>query len=69
MKKKTRNFVNNAESNLLILGYEDKPLKELEGLVYCDTRKEKLSSQSIQLGCPGPDMSLGKSNMKLRIGV
>ncbi|KAK4347755.1 hypothetical protein RND71_034094 [Anisodus tanguticus] len=47
----------------------DKPLKELEGLVYCDTRKEKLSSQSIQLGCPRPDMSLGKSNMKLRIGV
>ncbi|KAF3616476.1 DNA-directed RNA polymerase subunit beta' [Capsicum annuum] len=26
------------------------------------TRKEKLSSQSIQLGCPGTDMSLGKSN-------
>ncbi|KAJ0111536.1 hypothetical protein Patl1_00203 [Pistacia atlantica] len=23
MKKKTRNFVNNAEFNLLILGYED----------------------------------------------
>ncbi|KAG5585928.1 hypothetical protein H5410_046362 [Solanum commersonii] len=43
----------------------DKPLKELEGL----TQKEKLSSQSIQLGCPGPDMSLGKSNMKLKIGV
>ncbi|KAL2894151.1 DNA-directed RNA polymerase subunit beta', partial [Bienertia sinuspersici] len=36
MKKKTQNFVNNAESNLLILEYEDKPLKELEGLVYCD---------------------------------
>ncbi|KAH0681324.1 hypothetical protein KY284_022409 [Solanum tuberosum] len=69
MKKKTQNFVNNAESNLLILGYEDKPLKELEGLVYCDTRKEKLSSQSIQLGCPGLDMSLGKSNMKLGIGI
>ncbi|PHT66054.1 Ribulose bisphosphate carboxylase large chain [Capsicum annuum] len=33
----------------------------------CETRKEKLSSQSIQLGCPGPNMSLRKSNMKLRI--
>ncbi|KAG5595818.1 hypothetical protein H5410_037050 [Solanum commersonii] len=31
-EKKTRNFVDNAESNLLILGYKDKPLKELEGL-------------------------------------
>ncbi|KAH0680895.1 hypothetical protein KY284_021980 [Solanum tuberosum] len=38
------------------------------GEIVGETRKEKLSSQSIQLGCPGPDMSLGKSNMKLRIG-
>ncbi|TYI09268.1 hypothetical protein ES332_A09G060400v1 [Gossypium tomentosum] len=38
----------------------DKPLKELEGLVYCDIRNEKLSSHSIELGCPGSDMSLGK---------
>ncbi|CAN4114234.1 unnamed protein product [Withania somnifera] len=30
---------------------------------------EKLSSQSIQLGCPRHDMSLGKSNMKLGFGV
>ncbi|XP_061355163.1 DNA-directed RNA polymerase subunit beta'-like [Gastrolobium bilobum] len=28
---------------------------------------EKLSSHSIELGCPGSDMSLGISNMKLRI--
>ncbi|KAL8472425.1 hypothetical protein ACS0TY_029580 [Phlomoides rotata] len=30
-------------------------------------RNEKLSSQSIQLGCPGSNMSLGKSTMKLRL--
>ncbi|MCD7459584.1 hypothetical protein HAX54_041385 [Datura stramonium] len=40
---------------------------EFVGFSDTKTRKEKLSSQSIQLGCPGPDMSLGKSNMKLRI--
>ncbi|WMV38073.1 hypothetical protein MTR67_031458 [Solanum verrucosum] len=34
-----------------------------------EIRKEKLSSQSIQFGLPGPDMLLGKSNMKLRIEV
>ncbi|PHT97209.1 DNA-directed RNA polymerase subunit beta [Capsicum chinense] len=45
---------------------EDRLLRAILGI---QTRKEKLSSQSIQLGCPGPDMSLGKSNMKLRIGV
>ena len=28
---------------------------------------EKLSFHSIKLGCPGSDMSLGVSNMKLRI--
>ena len=28
---------------------------------------EKLSFYSIELGCPGSDMSLGMSNMKLRI--
>ncbi|KAH0652967.1 hypothetical protein KY289_030645 [Solanum tuberosum] len=39
------------------------------GEIVGETRKEKLLSQSIQLGFPGPDMSLGKSNMKLRIGV
>ncbi|KAH0655641.1 hypothetical protein KY285_030523 [Solanum tuberosum] len=39
------------------------------GEIVGETRKEKLSSQSIQLGFPGPDMSLGKSNMKHRIGV
>lgn len=31
-------------------------------------RNKKLSSQSIQLGCPGSDMSLGKCNLKLGIG-
>ncbi|KAG8496529.1 hypothetical protein CXB51_007626 [Gossypium anomalum] len=45
----------------------EKPLKELEGLVYCDIRNEKLSSHSIELRCPRSDMSLGKSNMKLKI--
>jgi len=30
-------------------------------------RNEKLSSHLIELGCPGSDMSLGRSNMKLRI--
>ncbi|PPS14477.1 hypothetical protein GOBAR_AA06128 [Gossypium barbadense] len=30
-------------------------------------RNEKLSSHSIELGCPGSDMSLGKINMKLKI--
>ncbi|MFQ6642178.1 hypothetical protein Gotur_017472 [Gossypium turneri] len=52
----------------------DKPLKELE-TVMCDLieiiilqiRNEKLSSHSIELGCPESDMSLGKSSMKLRI--
>ncbi|KAF4380009.1 hypothetical protein G4B88_030001 [Cannabis sativa] len=39
----------------------DKPLKELEGL------NEKLSSHSIELGCPIFNMSLVQSNMKLRI--
>ncbi|KAB2016510.1 hypothetical protein ES319_D08G101700v1 [Gossypium barbadense] len=38
----------------------DKPLKELEGLVYCDIRNEKLSSHSIELGCPGSDMPIAK---------
>ena len=28
---------------------------------------EKLSSYLIELGCPGSDMSLERSNMKLRI--
>ena len=28
---------------------------------------KKLSFHSIELGCPGSDMSLGVSNMKLRI--
>ncbi|CAH2079550.1 unnamed protein product [Thlaspi arvense] len=36
----------------------DKPLKELEGLVYCDIKNDKLSSPSINLGCPRSDMSL-----------
>ncbi|TYI68655.1 hypothetical protein E1A91_D08G104200v1 [Gossypium mustelinum] len=38
----------------------DKPLKELEGLVYCDIRNEKLSSHSIELGCPRSDMPIAK---------
>ncbi|KAJ0030649.1 hypothetical protein Pint_12359 [Pistacia integerrima] len=32
-----------------------------------EIRNMKLSSQSIELGCPESDMSLGKSNMKLRM--
>ncbi|XP_019264211.1 PREDICTED: pentatricopeptide repeat-containing protein At1g26900, mitochondrial-like [Nicotiana attenuata] len=34
---------------------------DLIEIMIIKTRKEKLSSQSIQLGCPGPDMSLGKN--------
>ncbi|KAF4402744.1 hypothetical protein G4B88_010196 [Cannabis sativa] len=75
MTKKTQNFVNNAESIThvwylkclpsYIANLYDNPLKELEGLVYYDN--EKLLSHSIELGCPIFDMSLVKSNMKLRI--
>ncbi|XP_060672770.1 acetyl-coenzyme A carboxylase carboxyl transferase subunit beta, chloroplastic-like [Ziziphus jujuba] len=35
-------------------------------VAFAGKRNEKLSSHSIELGCPGSDMSLGRSNMKLR---
>ncbi|CAI9265941.1 unnamed protein product [Lactuca saligna] len=69
MKRKTRNFVNNAESSLLILGYEDIKWAASNCIPgnACVIRNEKLSSHLIQSGCPVPDMFLGRSNMKLRI--
>ncbi|KAL2224281.1 UNVERIFIED_CONTAM: DNA-directed RNA polymerase subunit beta [Sesamum indicum] len=69
MKKKTRNFVNNAESNLLILrirryqmGYHQTRMPSNP----CVIRNEKLSSRSIQLGCPGSDMSLWSLSIAYR---
>ena len=40
---------------------------DLIKIMILQIQNEKLSSHSIELGCPGSDMSLGKSNMKLRI--
>ena len=40
---------------------------DLIEILILQIRNEKLSSHSIQLGCPGSDMSLGRSNMKLRL--
>ncbi|KAL2223805.1 UNVERIFIED_CONTAM: DNA-directed RNA polymerase subunit beta [Sesamum indicum] len=57
MKKKTRNFVNNAESNLLILGYED--IKWATSNSHAQFGMRNCHPRSIQLGCPGSDMSLG----------
>ncbi|MFQ6634816.1 hypothetical protein Gotur_012257 [Gossypium turneri] len=40
---------------------------DLIKIIILQIRNEKLSSHAIELGCPRSDMSLGKSNMKLRI--
>jgi len=40
---------------------------DLIKIMILQMQNEKLSSHSIELGCPGFDMSLGRSNMKLRI--
>nr|ATI24745.1 RNA polymerase beta [Plukenetia volubilis] len=56
----------------------DKPLKELEGLVYCDVCFDRNYDYDFTVlecktvipfifGCPGSDMSRERSNMKLRI--
>ena len=40
---------------------------DLIEILILQIRNMKLSSQSIELGCPESDMSLGRSNMKLRM--
>jgi hypothetical protein len=40
---------------------------DLIEIMILQIRNEKLSSHSIQRGCPGSDMSLEGRNMKLRI--
>ncbi|MFQ6656069.1 hypothetical protein Gotur_026335 [Gossypium turneri] len=40
---------------------------DLIEIIILQIRNKKLSSPSIELGCPESDMSLGKSNIKLRI--
>jgi hypothetical protein len=40
---------------------------DLIEILILQIRNERLSSRSIKLGCPGSDMSLERSNMKLRI--
>lgn len=40
---------------------------DLIQIIIVQIPNEKLSFQSIELGCPGSDMSLWPSNMKLRI--
>ncbi|KAM7460085.1 hypothetical protein LguiA_035915 [Lonicera macranthoides] len=65
MQKTTRNFVNNAESNLLILGYED--IKWATSNSHAQFGMRNCHPIQSNWGCPGPDMSLGRSNMKLRI--
>ena len=40
---------------------------DLIKIMILQIRNEKLSSHSLRLGCPASDMSLGGSNMKLRI--
>lgn len=39
---------------------------DLIEILILQIRNMKLSSQAIELGCPEPDMSLGRSHMKLR---
>ncbi|MFQ6665238.1 hypothetical protein Gotur_032031 [Gossypium turneri] len=40
---------------------------DLIEIIILQIRNEKLSSHSIELGCPGSNMFLGKSNIKLKI--
>jgi hypothetical protein len=40
---------------------------DLIKILILQIQNEKLSSHSIELVCPGSDMSLGRKNMKLRI--
>lgn len=40
---------------------------DLIEILILQIRNEKLLSHSIELGCPGSDMSRGRSHMKLRI--